>query len=319
MWQIYDMLRKGTVIQAARLDCGARKQMKKVELTKKLIESNSSLFMCPLCGKRMSFIKANSLLCQNKHNFDISKDGYINLLVKQVKSDYDRNMFESRKAIIQNGFFDPMLRVIGDLILEGNLNNSIPKSKILDAGCGEGSHLISIISNLAKLNICSLGIGIDISKEGIRAASKQYANIIWCVADLSNIPFQNNQFDIILNILSPANYSEFERVLKTGGLLIKVVPGMKYLIELRDVLFKGTSKQTYSNDRVINRFDDNFGIVYNQQVIYNVYLNNENIEHLINMTPLTWNADREKIAELIAMNITRITVAFDVVVGQKRR
>ncbi len=267
----------------------------------------------------MSFIKTNSLLCQNKHNFDISKDGYINLLVKQVRSDYNKKLFKSRKIMIQSGFFDPMLRVISDLIIEGNLNISISKINILDAGCGEGSHLINIISNLEKRNICSLGIGIDISKEGIHAASKQYANAIWCVADLSKIPFQNNQFDIILNILSPANYSEFERVLKTGGLLIKVIPSMKYLIELRDVLFEGTSKHTYSNDRVINPFDDNFGIVNNQQIIYKACLNNENIEHLINMTPLTWNADREKIAELINKDIKRITVAFDVVVGQKRR
>lgn len=293
--------------------------MKKGERAKKLIESNSSLFMCPLCGKGMSFIgKTNSLLCQNKHNFDLSKNGYINLLVKQVRGAYDKKLFESRKIIIQSGFFDPLLRVIGELI-EENLNTSISKCKILDAGCGEGSHLMGIIANLEKRNICSLGVGIDISKEGIHAASKQYANIIWCVADLSKIPFHNNQFDIILNILSPANYSEFKRVLKTGGLLIKVVPGMKYLIELRDVLFKGTSKQTYSNVRVIDHFDDNFGIVHNQQIIYNTCLNSENAEHLINMTPLTWNVDREKTGKLVTKDIKKITVAFDIVIGQKCR
>lgn len=292
--------------------------MKKVEFTKKLIESNSSLFKCPLCGKGMTFIKKKSLLCQSKHNFDISKDGYINLLVKQVRSNYDKKLFESRKVIIKSGFFDPMLWAIGDLILEENLKTSISKSKILDAGCGEGSHLINIISNLEKRDICSLGIGIDISKEGIHAASRKYANIIWCVADLTKIPLQNNQIDIILNILSPANYSEFGRLLNTGGLLIKVVPSRKYLIELRDVLFEGTSKRIYSNDRVINHFDDNFGIVHNQQITYKVCLDNENIEHLINMTPLTWNVDREKIAELITMDIKKITVSFDIVVGQKR-
>ncbi len=289
--------------------------MKKAERAKRLIETNSSLFMCPLCGKRMSFIrKTNSLLCQNKHNFDISRDGYINLLVKQVRSAYDKKLFASRKAIIQSGFFDPMLRVISDLI-EENLGTNITTSKILDAGCGEGSHLMNILSNLVKRNICSLGVGIDIAKEGIRAAAKQNADIIWCVADLSKIPFGNNQFDIVLNILSPANYSEFKRVLKTGGLLIKVIPGIEHLIELRDLFYKGTGKQRYSNVRVIDHFDDNFGIVHNRQIIYKTCLSSENIEHLINMTPLTWNVDREKIADLVAMEIKEITVAFDVLVG----
>lgn len=291
--------------------------MKKTERTKKLIENNSGLFMCPLCGKSMLFIReTKSLLCQNRHNFDLSRDGYINLLIKQVRSAYDKNLFRSRKIIIQSGFFDPLVRVIGDLI-EENLDPGIAKSKILDAGCGEGSHLINIISELEKRNICSLGVGIDIAKAAIHTASKQYAGIIWCVADLSKIPFHNDQFDIVLNILSPANYSEFKRVLKTGGLLIKVVPGRRHLIELRDVFFKGTRKQTYSNARVIDRFDDIFGIVHNRQVIYKTCLSSENIEDLINMTPLTWNVDREKIAKLATMKIKEITVAFDVVAGQK--
>ena len=51
---------------------------------------------CRLLGRRIAF------LCQNKHNFDISRDGYINLLVKQVMPMI--KIVYIQKAIIQSGF-----------------------------------------------------------------------------------------------------------------------------------------------------------------------------------------------------------------------
>ena len=94
------------------------------------------------------------------------------------------------------------------------------------------------------------GVGIDLSKEGIRVAAKEHRDIIWCVADLTKLPLQNQQFDLVLNILSPANYGEFKRVLKEHGILVKLLPTADYLIELRELLFKGTDKELYENDSV---------------------------------------------------------------------
>ena len=292
--------------------------IKKIELTKKLIANSSSIFMCPICGSEMMINKFMSLCCRNRHNFDLSRQGYINMLLKQVKSDYDKKMFESRNMISKSGFFTPMLNLISNLILEETLKNKMVNSNILDAGCGEGSHLSRILMNLREnRSINFSGVGIDISKEGIRLASREYMNIIWCVADLSKIPLKNDQFDIVLNILSPANYGEFNRVLNNQGLLIKVVPGNNYLIELREILFKGTSKQFYLNNRVVQHFSDNFKIINKQPILYKVNLNNENIEHLIKMTPLVWNAEKEKLEEIIRTGIKNITVAFEVIVGKK--
>lgn len=120
----------------------------------------------------------------------------------------------------------------------------------------------------------------------------------------------------MLNILSPANYAEFERVLKKGGLLIKAVPGNDYLIELRDVLFKGTDKQSYFNDRVIRHFSANINLIDKLQILANICLNSEQIEHLVKMTPLAWHAEKEKIDEIMRTEIKNITVAFDILVGK---
>ncbi len=56
------------------------------------------------------------------------------------------------------------------------------------------------------------------------------------IGDLANLPLLDNSIDILLNLLSPANYQEFARVLKPGGLLIKVIPGSEYLKEVRQAL-----------------------------------------------------------------------------------
>src|SRR5690606_1726201 len=141
------------------------------------------------------------------------------------------------------------------------------------------------------------GVGVDISKEGILLASKNYFDIIWCVADLANLPFMDSQFDVILNILSPANYEEFNRTLKDDGILIKVIPGNSYLKELRDIFYDGTEKEVYSNDEVIEHCSKNLKILDIREVSYDKKIGEEELVYLINMTPLSWTVTDAKIAQ----------------------
>ena len=299
--------------------CEGKSKMQKGELAKKLIKEKRDLFICPVCGGEITIQEAKSLVCLNRHTFDISKRGYINMLLRPVKTDYNKEMLESRNIICKSGFFDPMLSGVSELILEKVKENNLLETTILDAGCGEGSHLSSILRNLkGKVNTNLLGIGIDISKEGINIASRDYTNIIWCVADLAKIPLKDKQFDIVLNILSPANYVEFTRILKDNGILIKVVPGNKYLTELRDLFFDENNKKTYSNDKVIQHFSDNYQIIDHKKILYNVRLPNENTKHLLKMTPLSWNVENERIEKVLNMGIKDITVDFEIIVGKNK-
>lgn len=45
------------------------------------------------------------------------------------------------------------------------------------------------------------------------------------MGDLANIPIKSESMDLLINIFTPSNYSEFTRILKKDGYLIKVVPG----------------------------------------------------------------------------------------------
>ena len=66
-----------------------------------------------------------------------------------------------------------------------------------------------------KSGVSGTKIGFDISKDAIQlAASHYFDDAFWCVADLAHSPFAGEQFDAILNILSPSHYEEFGRLLK---------------------------------------------------------------------------------------------------------
>nr|WP_261779923.1 methyltransferase domain-containing protein [Paenibacillus xylanexedens] len=280
------------------------------------IRDSQEIFRCPLCSKPMKLIHLQSLICMNQHCFDIAKQGYINLSSRSIKSKYDRQTFETRRIISQSGLFHPLQAAVSEIMVSQNKTKE--PIRLLDAGCGEGSHLNSIqtIINQRKRNPL-LAVGIDISKEGISLAAAEYSNAMWCVADIANIPLVNQQFNFIINILSPANYSEFQRLLSDNGLVIKVVPEQHYLKEIRDILYKGTGKQVYSNTPTIRYFNERFDLIAVENIQYQVSLSEHLIPPLLGMTPLSWGASQESREQILRMDLREITMDFKILVGMK--
>lgn len=289
---------------------------KKTPSGKMKIKNNIKLFKCPICENSMEMMEYKSLRCEKNHCFDLSKNGYINFVLHSVKSDYNRSMLESRNIICKSGFFLPLIEKVSEIITLQEIKNS-EKINILDVGCGEGSHLSQIIKKISKGNIFYEGVGIDISKDGIHIASREYKECMWCVGDLTKNPFRDHSFHIILDILSPSNYAEFNRILKKNGLLIKVAPGSNYLKELRDAFYYETEKEVYSNEKVINHFKKNYDLLDTYSVDYKASIDKVNLEHLISMTPLSWKISQEKIQELLHSNIQEISVEFTILLGKK--
>jgi 23S rRNA (guanine745-N1)-methyltransferase len=285
-------------------------------LSASLISQNDNLFRCPICSNSMKVIELKRFVCSSNHCFDLSKSGYVNLLTHPLKTKYDKVMFDSRRIIFDSGVFAPLDIAISNVIIETLKSDDC--KKMLDAGCGEGSHLSKILSYLTQdPYIRLLGMGVDISKEGIVLASKQYSESLWSVGDIANLPFANNQFDFIINILSPSNYDEFRRVLTDDGLVVKVIPGSDYLQELRSLLHRNTDKSVYSNESTIGLFRRNFTLVNIEKIRYKFSLESPLIEPLINMTPLSWSATKESVNEVLGMGLKNITIDLAILVGTK--
>lgn len=282
------------------------------------LQKNNTIFKCPVCSQQMKVVNTKSLKCSSDHCFDVSKYGYVNMLSHSVKNKYSKKMFKSRRILSKSGFFEPL----NERISQSIINRVVFKNevtKVLDAGCGEGSNLSSILQRIGQsMSNDLLGVGIDISKEGINAASRDYENCIWCVADLAKCPFNNKQFDIILNILSPSNYSEFQRMLEDDGLIIKVIPESDYLQEIREILYQKTNKQHYSNDKTLELFRSNLDILDIQNVRYTKTLDNTLIGDLVHMTPLSWGATEGSEQKVLKMSSIEITIDLTILLGRKK-
>ncbi|WP_017754734.1 putative RNA methyltransferase [Calidifontibacillus oryziterrae] len=282
---------------------------KSAEVIRKFVHA----FKCPLCNSSMEVVDLKSLVCSNNHTFDIAKQGYINLMTRSSNSHYDKNLFESRqKIIMESSLYSVVHAKISEIIKE-HVDDSIYPIMILDAGCGEGSHLQRIIEECN--NIATIGVGLDISKAGILLAAKKYKKSIWLVGDLANSPLEDRSFHVILNILSPSNYKEFKRVLVPKGLIIKVVPRPNYLVELREALFDDNEKKVYQNDETVDLFKKNFYLKDVFNLSYTRKLDHEELENLVKMSPLSWNSEKADIGVFLNRASSEITVDLDILVG----
>jgi 23S rRNA (guanine745-N1)-methyltransferase len=278
-------------------------------LNARAFELHPELLRCPVCSAPMEMVEFARLVCTENHSFDLSKHGYVNLAPQAHRTKYDKALFEARQTVHMSGFFNQMLEGIMDTLAK-RLDN-LEALTILDAGCGEGSHLATICSRLT-----ASGVGIDLAKEGIAEAARFYPGHQWIVADLANCPFGDETFNVIVNILSPANYAEFERLLKPGGLLVKVIPGKAYLMELREVFYDDDEKEQDAGQ--LAKFEEMFEAVEVVNVSYSFPLNVGLLDPLIRMTPLSWGASEERVAAAGQMDFETITVDLQIVSGLKK-
>ena len=263
---------------------------------------------CPLCQQRLA-MEENSLKCPNRHSYDIAKFGYVNLApqAKQAK-DYDKTSFQNRQAILEAGFYQHILDELQDLL------QALPEEQtILDVACGEGYYARKIQEKFPNKEIYAF----DLSKDSIQLAAKsdQSLAIKWFVGDLAHLPVQDQSMDVLLDIFSPANYHEFQRVLKKEGLIIKVIPTENHLQEIRDKVADQLRQKDYSNQQVIQHLEENFQIIHKQDVQALVSLTPKTKEAILKMTPLLFHVHQDKIDW---SNLNQVTIAAKVLLAKRR-
>lgn len=281
--------------------------LSKKEMSANLISENIAIFACPHCGGKVRLEDQKTIVCDKNHSFDLAKQGYVFMLTHGVTSMYDQSLFEARKIVIDQMLYQQMYAVVIDILQ--SLGN---KLFVLDTGCGEGTHLYKIQQQFDGELIAS---GIDIAKEGIQAAAKNYNNMMWIVGDLAKSPYATESFDAILNILSPANYEEFKRISKPNGKIIKVVPQSGYLKELRALYYSNSDKEEYSNDKTVERFKENFDDVVIERVKMTTEIPSDLVPLLMHMTPMGWHQDQK----IDANKLPQITIDLDILVGTVKK
>ena len=255
-------------------------------------------------------MEENSLKCPNRHSYDISKFGYVNLApqAKQAK-DYDKTSFQNRQVILEAGFYQHILDELQDLL------QTLPKEQtILDVACGEGYYARKIQETFPNKEIYAF----DLSKDSIQLAAKsdQSLAVKWFVGDLAHLPVQDQSMDVLLDIFSPANYHEFQRVLKKEGLIIKVIPTENHLKEIRQKVAQYLDKKDYSNQDIIQHFQKHFTILSRKTVESTHALHSEEKTALLQMPPLLFHVEKNLINW---EQLTHATISAEILIGKLKQ
>ena len=266
----------------------------------------ASAFACPICQEALDLVQ-QSLACPNRHSFDLSKFGYVNL-APQVKAskDYNKENFQNRQLVLENGFYDHILNALSEC-----LSPLAHPANILDIGCGEGYYSRSLQERHPDHSFYAF----DLSKESIQLAAKsdQEWKVKWFVGDLAHLPLLDQSMDLLLDIFSPANYQEFKRVLAPDGRLIKVIPTATHLQEIRQKVKDHLDQVDYSNEQIIQHFSDHFTIENTIHCQERFELTPALREALLSMTPLLFHVDP---AQIDWTDLTQVTISATILIGR---
>lgn len=263
---------------------------------------------CPLCSGSFALERPGSLVCENGHCFDLSSKGYVNFVPSRKKDDYSPELFTHRKKIYGLGFYEPVLTATAELIKKHLGDAHID---LLDAGCGEGYYA----SGLEKIFSGAAIFAADVSANAIKQTDTK-SDVLWMVADSARLPLRPQSLNVVLNVLAPANYEQFSRVLAADGILVKLVPGESYLEELRHACAGQLKNDLYSNEDTVSYFGKRFAPLERVRVKYELKPDADALHSFVQMTPMTRHINLETL-DLSA--IPTVTIDIEILVGKPIR
>ena len=272
-----------------------------------------SFLRCPVCGGALTRLE-KVCACGKGHSFDIARQGYVNLLLHAgsgKRHGDDKRMVAARRDFLERGYYDPLSHLISALCCQYTGDGVL----LLDAGCGEGKYTCDALNALRDAGKTAHGVGVDISKEALIYAAKRDKSLTLLVASSSELPIMDSCADVVLNIFSPLAREEFLRVLKPGGVLLRVWPLEKHLWELKTLIYDAPYPNKPADPACAG-----FTLSETRELRYPIRLGSpEEIQALFEMTPYyykTSRADQQKAAT--ARELT-VTLEFGVGVYRKEK
>lgn len=248
-----------------------------------------SHFCCPVCKQGLTE-NSHILRCANGHSFDKARSGYVNLLRSQQSSAKrhgdDKRMLLARRDFLDRGFYEALQSLLCSTIQrETNINGVL-----LDAGCGEGYYTAAIQNANRSLSVC----GIDISKDALQMAASRSKDMELAVASAFSLPVADGAVDTVISVFAPTAEAEFARVLKTGGVLIRVIPTERHLFGLKAAIYQEPRLNKPERAEL-----DGFTLRHRQELTSELTLDTaDDIRALFEMTPYfykTGQADQERV------------------------
>ncbi|MFT7185182.1 MAG: 23S rRNA (guanine745-N1)-methyltransferase [Pseudohongiellaceae bacterium] len=269
--------------------------------------------ICPVCSAALRKSEnSKSFQCEHNHLFDVSKQGYTNLLLSHLKkSKHPGDTLEmvlARKEFLNRDHYEKISDELNHLAKE--YCNKQQPINYSDLGCGEGYYTARLKRSFG--NNLMTACGVDISTPAIKSACKRDTSIQWLVSSASHIPIATASQDLASCLFFRFDAHEVARILKTDAILISANTGAKHLIELRQHLYdevKTDKPEAKSPNE--SRLAHIKSVNIRQQI--NLYSQIE-IEQLLTMTPHYWRVTQEKKQALSALNQLKVSldIQFDI-------
>ena len=272
---------------------------------------------CPHCREGFAAPQAteHSMACSGGHNFDIARQGYLNLLTGHgTKFVPDTAaMVSARDAFLDAGHYKPLSDALAELVGALLAESALPSPKlIVDAGTGTGHYLHHVLAAGSPGARRPAAVGLDISKFALRRAARrnpEAVNIVW---DLwRELPLGTGVADVVLVIFAPRNASEFARILKPGGSLMVVTPLPQHLAEIAaEAGMLGI--QADKESALTASLAAHFVPTGSREVVATLQLSPADVGHVALMGPAGHHLDPEQFAERLARlpKLTTATAAF---------
>jgi len=264
-------------------------------------------YRCPLCQQALQ-TNPSGLVCDNKHQFDRAKEGYVNLLPVQHKHSKmpgdSQSMVMARRAFLANGHYANLQQTLIETI-ESYLTAG--QQSIIDSGCGEGYYTNQLAEQLNIKHSDTTIYGIDIAKPAIKYAAKRAKNAHFAVASSAKMPFDDNSANIIFKVFAPTSIEQVKRVLAKYGYFVSVVPGPHHLYELKQRIY--SQPKQHQAEQVPNGFSciDSTGV--RQKLCLEEH---SDISNLADMTPFAWKLSTEKRQALLNSAPFEVTTDFTI-------
>ena len=254
---------------------------------------------CPVCGELLDRCE-RVFRCGNGHSFDISKQGYVNLLMSHSSSAKrhgdDAVMVRARQEFLEKGYYSCLRDGITELA-EKYTSGAVT---LLDAGCGEGWYTEGVKCALESAGREVRALGIDISRRALMQASKRQG-LELAVASVNALPVMDGGCSLLLSVFAPTDEREFCRVLAPGGVLIKASPMERHLFGLKRAVYD----RPYENPPA-KYMPEGFELLERLDIRQSLHLASPgDIRALFMMTPYyykTGRADQEKLERLTELD-----------------
>ena len=245
--------------------------------------------ICPVCGEILTRVE-KEYRCENRHSFDVARQGHVNLLVVQQKHSLNpgdtREQVLSRRAFLEGGFYEPIANALCETAQELGA-----KGPILDVGCGEGYYCTRLAGALnAEL------LGLDISKEAVRCAAAKYKGPQWIVGTASHLPVQSGSIGTLTSLFALTLPEEFHRVLAKDGLYIQVLAAQDHLLGLKSLIYPELKLKEKDSIPELPGFER----IKTVPIRFTFMVEGEQVQNLLSMTPHVYRISKEGAARLAA-------------------